>query len=183
MGVISTAKKIIGKDSPKGVQEVHMEQTPPDSKEALEALLSPKIILRTAALRLRGYQPDPVKENNWVMYKESKPTMNECGIARMMGIIGDFVNENTFLSKYDKSQIEYKCRFLDAQVGLELYNKHEAYGVDLSQIDLIVTTVVHAAQSALLRALDGATMNMVGKTTHIAERREAEKKKGTFPGF
>lgn len=167
------------KDEEKSRSEPEVTMGLPIGKEALEQVLSPEPILKPMAWTLMGLQPNPLKPDHWSHVEEKrKPLMNEKGIAWALAYARAYVNVNTFLSVYDKFQIEYKLRNLHVELALELYQRNKEFDIEPQHLDTIVTTIVQGAQSALLRALDGRTLDMVAKVFQISQKMGDERRKG-----
>ena len=160
-------------------EELDISMGLPIGKEALEQVLSPEPILRAVSYTLLGLQPNPLDPDKWTFFdKDRKPPINEKGVSWILMYLRNYVNQNVFLSVYDKNQIEYKLRNLHMELSFELYQRHKEFDVEIQQLDSIVTIIMQGAQSALLRALDGRTLDMVAKVFQISQKMGMEKRRG-----
>ena len=145
-------------------------------------------ILEDFEYKLKGYvQAWNGKENRyeWKLGKDSKPIMNEEGIAALRRELSMRVSKAFVLSNYNSEQINSKMLVFSQNMIMIIFQKAPDWDLDMAHASLVKDVCEDVVEAILLRALNAGERNVLQATTEHREMigMEGQKKKSLLFGL
>jgi len=137
-------------------------------------------ILERAEHILRGDQPK-FKDGHLIWEKNPDPDnnpLNKFGVQEIMKILAMYINRNTILSDYDKTEINYKVFDFGRRVNNFIFMRYEEIGMDnehkRKHFEIIVGELVDLVHSAYKRALHGGERRSLREMISISQSTQTQ---------
>lgn len=107
-------------------------------------------------------RPTIMNEKEETVIDEKLILFNDYGVNAIMSIIGNYIDKNTILSRYDELRINEILADLGDELANFIYCNYETMGMNdnfkKTRFQLTVITILHSIESTYRRALGGKTM-------------------------
>jgi len=122
-----------------------------------------------------------VFENGHLIWKDNpKPelnTLNEFGVQLIMKYISDYINRNTILSDYDKTEIGFKVFDFGRELNNLFFMKYEELGMNTEdkrkEYPMLIRAMVDLVHSAYNRAKDGGERRSLREMISIQQSHQS----------
>lgn len=111
---------------------------------------------------------------DWIKQENDELVLfNEYGVNSIMLIIGNYIDKNTILSRYDEMRINEILADLGDELSRFIFCNYEMMGMDTefkkTRFQLTVITILHSVESAYRRALGGKTMEDLNSSRIVTQ--------------
>lgn len=139
--------------------------------------LNPEDLIEKIKHTLAGEVFDP-ETKKWE--EKGKRLMNDEGIRTIVTFLSAIIDKNTILSNYEKERVFEMCLFLSNTITNKIYINYKNFGIELSDLDLIIEIVMTPIESAFRRAMEQGERDYRKTWQRIIETVRGKGEQGTL---